>query len=384
MKKLTLAALMLAPAIVSAQTPEFTLKGMLSNEQQPAKVYLSYRLDGKNVLDSTVLNKGAFQFKGTAVKPIKAKLIVDHKLEGIAKLSRSENADMLDLYLEKGLINVNAKDLVEKASISGSKLNQEYLAYQAYLSAAQKAMDAVDKEYAAAPAEKQKDEAFRKELTARYQKAAAEKKALQNKFIKEKPGSYFSLVALTEIAGSSIDVAAIEPVFKGLSADLQKSDAGLAFAKQIEAARATSVGAMAPEFTQNDVNDKPVSLASFKGKYVLIDFWASWCGPCRAENPNVVDAYNQYKDKNFTVLGISLDNPGKKEAWLGAIEKDNLKWTQLSDLNGWSNAVAKQYGIRSIPQNFLVDPNGKIIGKNLRGEELHKKLKEIIGAGASK
>lgn len=375
---------MLAPAIVSAQTPEFTLKGMLSNEQQPAKVYLSYRLDGKNVLDSAVLTKGAFQFKGTAAKPIKAKLIVDHKLEGLAKLSRSENADMLDLYLEKGTITVNAKDLVEKANISGSKLNQEYIAYQAYLSAPQNAMDAIDKEYGAATAEKKKDEAYRKELSTRYQKAAAEKKALQNKFIKEKPASYFSLVALTEISGSSIDVATAEPIFKGLSADLQKSDAGVAFAKQIEAARATSVGAIAPDFTQNDVNDKAVSLSSFKGKYVLIDFWASWCGPCRAENPNVVEAYNQYKDKNFTVLGISLDNPGKKEAWLGAIEKDNLKWTQLSDLNGWNNAVAKQYGIRSIPQNFLVDPNGKIIGKNLRGEELHKKLKEIIGAGASK
>lgn len=375
---------MLAPAIVSAQTPDFTLKGLLSNEQRAAKVYLSYRLDGKNVIDSTVLNKGAFQFKGVAAKPIKATLILDHQNEGLAKVFRSESADALDLYLEKGTITLNGQDLIEKANISGSPLNTEFSAYSKYFAVATAAMDAVNKDYAAAPAEKKESKEFQKELTARYQKASAEKKELQAKFIKEHPGSYFSLVALTEVAGSSIDVSKVEPLFKGLSADLQKSESGLAFAKQIEAARATSIGAMAPQFTQNDVNDKPVSLASFKGKYVLIDFWASWCGPCRAENPNVVDAYNQYKDKNFTVLGISLDNPGKKEAWLGAIEKDNLKWTQLSDLNGWNNAVAKQYGIRSIPQNLLIDPTGKIVGKNLRGEELHKKLKEIIGAGASK
>lgn len=375
---------MLAPAIVSAQTPDFTLKGSLSNEQRAAKVYLSYRLDGKNVIDSTVLNNGAFQFKGVAAKPIKATLILDHQNEGLAKVSRSQSADALDLYLEKGTITLNGQDLIEKANITGSPLNKEFGIYNAYFAAPKAAMEAVNKDYDAAPAEKKESKEFQKELTARYQKASAEKKELQAKFIKEHPGSYFSLVALTEIAGSSIDVSKVEPLFKGLSADLQKSESGLAFAKQIEAARATSVGAMAPQFTQNDVNDKPVSLASFKGKYVLIDFWASWCGPCRAENPNVVDAYNQYKDKNFTVLGISLDNPGKKEAWLGAIEKDNLKWTQLSDLNGWNNAVAKQYGIRSIPQNLLIDPTGKIVGKNLRGEELHKKLKEIIGAGASK
>ncbi len=152
------------------------------------------------------------------------------------------------------------------------------------------------------------------------------------------------------------------------------------FAKTIDAARATSLGAMAPDFTQNDVNDKPVKLSDFKGKYVLVDFWASWCGPCRGENPNVVKAFNAYKDKNFTVLGVSLDQPGKKDAWLAAIAADGLTWTQVSDLKFWDNAVAKQYGIRSIPQNFLIDPSGKIVGKNLRGADLDKKLEELLGA----
>jgi thiol-disulfide isomerase/thioredoxin len=120
-------------------------------------------------------------------------------------------------------------------------------------------------------------------------------------------------------------------------------------------------------------------LSSYKGKYVLIDFWASWCGPCRQENPNVVKAYNKYKTKKFTIIGVSLDKPGAKDAWMSAIKNDGLTWTQVSDLQFWDNKAAKLYGITSIPQNFLLDPTGKIIAKNLRGGDLEAKLAEIFG-----
>jgi len=147
--------------------------------------------------------------------------------------------------------------------------------------------------------------------------------------------------------------------------------------KQVIAnAKIGAVGTSAIDFTQKDTTGKNVSLSQFKGKYVLIDFWASWCRPCRIENPNVVAAYHQFKSKNFTILSVSLDQ--EKENWLKAIKMDRLEWTHVSDLQFWGNAAAKLYHVESIPQNFLVDPNGIIIAKNLRGEELAAKLKEIL------
>jgi len=142
--------------------------------------------------------------------------------------------------------------------------------------------------------------------------------------------------------------------------------------KTLLSANIGKIGSVLPEFKQNDVNGKLVSLHSFRGKYVLVDFWASWCGPCRGENPNVVKAYNKFKDKGFTILGVSLDQD--KAKWLEAIKKDGLAWTHVSDLKYWNNAVAVQFGIQSIPANFLLDPNGVIIGKDLRGEDLVKIL----------
>ena len=136
------------------------------------------------------------------------------------------------------------------------------------------------------------------------------------------------------------------------------------------------IGKPAPDITMPDVNGNNFSLSSLKGKYVLVDFWASWCGPCRKENPNVVAVYNKYKDKNFTVLGVSLDKT--KDAWVKAIKEDNLTWTHISDLKFWESAAVPLYGFDGIPYNVLVDPNGIIIAKELRGAELEAKLEEVL------
>jgi peroxiredoxin len=254
----------------------------------------------------------------------------------------------------------------------------EYAKYSKVLAVAEKAFSAIDAEYMAAPDAKKNDTTFFDGLKHKMNKADQLRDSLKYVYIRQNPDSYFSLEALTELAGENVDVYKIEPLFKGLSAKVRNTKAGTDVAKLLYDIGATSIGAMAPDFTQSDVNDKPVKLSDFRGKYVLLDFWASWCGPCRAENPNVMKAFNKYKEKNLTVLGVSLDQPGKKAAWLAAIKADGLPWTQVSDLQFWNNAAAKQYNIRAIPQNFLIDPTGKIVAKNLRGEALEKKLEELL------
>ncbi len=197
------------------------------------------------------------------------------------------------------------------------------------------------------------------------------------KFITPRKSSYVSLFVVSVTMQAAEGIGDVENRYALLSENLKNTTQGKEIASYISYAKIGSIGSDAMDFTQNDVNDKPITLSSFKGKYVLVDFWASWCRPCRAENPNVVKVFNRFKDKNFTVLGVSLDQ--QKEAWLQAISKDKLAWTHVSDLQQWNNAVAQLYRVQSIPQNFLIDPNGKIVAKDLHGEDLEKKLCEYLG-----
>lgn len=363
------------PAMLMAQSGvNYTLTGKVGTLSAPAKAYLMYSTAAGRQTDSIVMNAGAFNFKGTVDNPQNAYLIINKKGDGL----RSQSLNVITLYLEPGAITVTSPDSLENAKIKAGQINADNDKLKTALKPVTEKMNALNKEYSAASEEKRKSKEFSDDIEKRYEVLEKEQKQVNMAFIKANPNSLMSLFALQNSAGSVPDVAEIEPVFNALSLAVKSSKTGVDYTAEITKMKKTALGAIAPDFTQADTAGKAVSLHDFKGKYVLVDFWASWCGPCRAENPNVVKAFDLYKGKGFTILGVSLDQPGAKDKWLKAIYADHLNWTQVSDLKGWKNDVAQLYAIQSIPQNFLVGPDGKIVAKNIRGEELTNKLKELL------
>ncbi len=366
----------LLPVLALAQTQDtFTIKGKIGNLNAPSRAYLIYQLGANQVIDSAQISAGNFDFNGQILTPSNAILFIDHKGVGFEKLDST--VDKLNLYLDKGEFAVSGTDSISKAQITGSKINDEDKKLKALLEPINnkaKNLMAIKRTVTA----EQNTPAFRSNLQGRYKALQAEQKTVIKKFILENPDSYFSLMALYSVDGPSPNPVELDSLFNTLSPTLKSSEAAKVFQKALEPVRHTAPGVMAPDFIQNDVNGVPVKLSSLRGKYVLVDFWASWCGPCREENPNVVRVYNKYKDKNFTILGVSLDKAEGRADWLAAIKNDGLVWTQVSDLKWWNNQAAALYYVSSIPANFLIGPDGKIIAKDLRGDDLDDKLKEVL------
>jgi peroxiredoxin len=260
------------------------------------------------------------------------------------------------------------------ATVKGSAAHNDYAALQKELKPVHDKLKAISSEMAKLSAEERKGEANDR-LMSRLMETFKETRPVEEVFVRRHPNSY---VSWNLVAGKTIidDPQAHKALFNLLPQKFRNSEDGKQVLEKINIAFKTAIGQPAPQFTQNNTNEQPVALTSLKGKYVLIDFWASWCGPCRAENPSVVKAYNKFRDKNFEILAVSLDN--KKEPWLEAIKKDGLTWLHVSDLKGWKNEVAVLYNVQAVPQNWLIDPNGIIIAKNMRGEELSKKLGELV------
>jgi peroxiredoxin len=340
---------------------KFEILGDLVGTDREAKmVFLKYSSNRETTkVDSFKIINGKFRAKGVMAEPHLTEIYL--KFENLQ--GRNTVTDKVKLYLDEGITYFKSQDSLSTVKIHGSKahndwkwLNEQYKPYQRFIDSVEiLVMQSQEKDNAIASLkfEAQQD-SIKKELQEKILKP----------FIQNNPKSPLVIELLWKYTNFKIDPVTVEPLFNLISPQRQTSPSGKIFKDMMEASKRMQVGVMATDFTQNDTSGNPISLSSFRGKYVLVDFWASWCGPCRKENPAIVQTFHKYEEKNFSIIGVSFDN--NKNAWLQAIRKDGLNWTHVSDLKFFVNAVGRLYGITSIPSNFLVDPNGKIIAKDIK------------------
>lgn len=365
-KSLLLVAGMLITAGAQAQET-LQLNATINGLEAGTPVYL--RELGADKKDSTVSTAGGFSLQVKKFEAGAYMLIIGK--------TRAEYSTAF-LYLQGGKLGLKGegpllKDVVLEGNAAFVKEQNEY---KQQLKTATAGADVLYKKYNEAYAKK--DTTLLQQMKPEIEQMQEKQKVFNLEWVKSHPASPIATFILSTSLKYEMSPEQLEQALAQLGKTATKNKLYTQMQHTVNIAKLTAVGQQAPDFKQADTAGQVIALSSFRGKYVLIDFWASWCGPCRRENPSVVKAFREYKDKNFTVLGVSLDQPGKKEAWLKAIHDDGLTWTHVSDLQFWNNAVAKQYDIHSIPANYLLDPSGKIVARDLHGDELASKLKELI------
>ncbi|HEX8019727.1 TlpA disulfide reductase family protein [Mucilaginibacter sp.] len=378
MKKILLLMLGLMPLVLMAQN-NFTVNGNVKKLKNGDKIFLFYQLDDQQKSDSVTVQNSNFSFAGNVPHGVQATICLN-KNPLVNRTAPGEKLDFLHFYIEPGKISLKAADSLKNITVSGSQINDDAAVFRAQRQPTEDKFTALNKEFASTP-DSLKTDAFINKMRSRESQYMGELRVSGLEFAKTHPKSYISLLTLQQAAADTLISEDAAKAYSNLSPQLKNTPLGKTIPLLLASSTNTRIGSQAIDFAQETPEGKTIKLSDFKGKYVLVDFWASWCGPCREENPNVLAAYNKYKGKGFTILGISLDNPGKKDAWVKAIADDKLTWIQVSDLKGWNNVVALQYGVRSIPSNFLIDPAGKIIAKGLRAEGLNSKLAELLDGG---
>jgi thiol-disulfide isomerase/thioredoxin len=354
----------LLPLMSVAQTsvqPQLMINGKIAGLPDNSRVYISNPNNAADTVASAVVLGGTFTLKGKVIEPS----LFEINFEGLSK--------KLPLFVGNDNITMNGtvKDF-DHLQVTGSASFNDFSHFQEIFTPYLTQLNGLAATINARPGISRDDTLMKQYLAVLNQLQVA-----QDAFLQNNKSSYVSPFMLFAFARLSEDVLLLERRFNQLSPQVQNSLYGNSLKQTIAVEKIGAIGTDEIDFTQNDPQGRPISLSSFKGKYVLVDFWASWCHPCRMENPNVVAVFNKFKAKNFTILSVSLDR--EKNPWLQAIKDDNLTWTHVSDLKFWNNDVALKYHVQTIPQNFLVDPSGKIVAKNLRGGDLESKLCEFLG-----
>lgn len=352
---------------------EFVLKGKVIG-QENGYLHLCYRnSQGIYQHDSCLLKSGSFEFKGNINEPTDAYFYGNRKSRSV------DDPNFSDIYLEptkmEAILKVND---FKEGQISGSQTQKEFAIYDKQYKSLEAKWEPVFDALKEARA-KNDTEKINNIYDIQLPKFNKESDSLTFQFIKTFPGSYFSANLLV-YQTQKLTIDSLKMFYALLTTTIQRSKIGIGIQEFIKTAESLCIGKKAPDFILKNIDGNDVSLNDFKGKYVFLDFWASYCIPCREEHPYLKQAFSKFKNKGFTIIQISVDKPDDKSKWMDVIKKDSLTWTQLCDFKGWNSEIVNQYNLygKGIPSSFLINPNGEIIAKDLRGFDLEKKLAELI------
>lgn len=375
MKKLLLVAISTAflfSCNKETNTDGYQVFGTIDSIEDGIKVFIETPDDqgGVITIDTAFVKNGKFEFNGNA------------KQIEIAYLQIQDLQGKIPFVLENQKITITAyKDSLHTSKIAGSYNNDELTKFNKEFENFQKKVAKFQAEQSDAfmAAQQANDTEAMTKISEDYMILEKEFTVFTNEYVSENPNSFVTLMLLAQMVNNpDADFSKVKADVEALSPELKSTKIGTEIQEKLKSLSSTSVGQIAPDFSAPDPEGKIVSLKESLGKVTLIDFWASWCGPCRRENPNVVALYNEFHDKGFNIIGVSLDKEGQKDKWTEAIEVDKLTWTQISNLKYWQDPIARQYNVQGIPATFLLDAEGKIVAKNLRGAELRAKVAELL------